>query len=75
MEDFGLFRGMGALDYSGTWEKEDCISEVNMEQYLNKDGIRYKMNRTKKEADETGFLLKLPGFEVNLPLIGKTYLG
>jgi len=33
------------------------------------------MNRTKKEADEVGRLMDLPGFEVNLPLIGKTHLG
>merc|ERR1712151_789129 len=32
-------------------------------------------NRTEKEADEVGTLLGIPGFEVNLPLIGKTYLG
>merc|ERR1740122_214992 len=46
-----------------------------MEQYLNKDGLRYKMNKTKKEADEVGRLMNLPGFTVNLPLIGETYLG
>lgn len=33
------------------------------------------MNRTPKEADEVGPLLNLPGFTVNLPLIGETYLG
>lgn len=33
------------------------------------------MNRTPEEADEVGPLWDLPGFEVNLPIIGKTYLG
>jgi hypothetical protein len=33
------------------------------------------MNRTEKEADEVGRLWNLPGFTVNLPLIGETYLG
>lgn len=33
------------------------------------------MNRTPKEADEVGPLLNLPGFTVNLPLIGETFLG
>jgi hypothetical protein len=33
------------------------------------------MNRTKKEADAVGPLLGLPGFTVNLPFIGETYLG
>lgn len=48
-----------------------------MEKRLNKDGLRYKMNRTAKEAEEVGPLGggSLPGFTVNLPLIGETYLG
>ena len=33
------------------------------------------MNRTPEECAEVGRLMDLPGFEVNLPLIGKTYLG
>jgi hypothetical protein len=33
------------------------------------------MNRTDKEADEVGRMYNLPGFTVNLPLIGETYLG
>lgn len=32
------------------------------------------MNRTAKEADEVG-RLNLPGFTVNLPIIGETYIG
>merc|ERR1712151_569198 len=50
-------------------------SEAGLEKYLNKEDLRYRMNRTEKEADEVGRLMDLPGFEVNLPLIGKTYLG
>jgi len=57
------------------WESNPAISEVGLETTLNKDDLRYRMNRTKKEADEVGRLMDLPGFEVNLPLIGKTYLG
>merc|ERR1712087_762438 len=32
-------------------------------------------NRTRKEAEAVGKLGNLPGIEVNLPLIGKTFLG
>lgn len=46
-----------------------------MEKRLNKDGLRYRMNRTEKEADAVGRMYNLPGFTVNLPLIGETYLG
>ena len=65
----------GALDYGAAWDDEPCISEVGMEKYLNKDGLRYKMNRTDKEADAVGRMYDLPGFTLNLPLIGETYLG
>lgn len=75
MEDFGIFGGSKSIDYNAIWNDEPCISEVGMEKRLNEDGIRYKMNKTQKEADEVGRLAGLPGFEVNLPLIGKTYLG
>lgn len=75
MEDFGLFKGKGALDYSSFWEGSEVISEVGIEKRLNQDGLRYRLNRTEKEADEVGRLMDLPGFEVNLPLIGKTYIG
>lgn len=74
MEDFGLFRGSKSIDYNGIWNDESCISEVGMEKNLNEAGLRYKMNRTAKEADEVG-RLDLPGVEVNLPLIGKTFIG
>jgi len=33
------------------------------------------MTRTDVEADQVGYMYDLPRFNVNLPLIGKTYLG
>jgi hypothetical protein len=72
--DFGLFSGT-KLGFEDSWLGEECISEVGLEKRLNKDGLRYKMNRTEKEADEVGRLYDLPGFTINLPLIGETYLG
>jgi hypothetical protein len=72
--DFGLFKGT-KYSFDDAWKDQECISEVGIEKRLNKDGLRYKMNRTEKEADEVGRLFNLPGFTVNLPLIGETYLG
>jgi hypothetical protein len=74
MEDFGLFKGSG-IGFDDLWEGNNVISEVGLENALNKEGLRYRLNRTKKEADEVGRLMDLPGFTVNLPLIGETYLG
>lgn len=74
MEDFGFFKGSG-IGFDDLWEGNPAISEVGLEKNLNKEGLRYRMNRTDKEADDVGRLLDLPGFEVTLPLIGKTYLG
>jgi len=74
MEDFGLLKGT-SFSFDSLWGDNESISEVGLEKNLNKEGLRYKMNRTEKEADEVGRLMDLPGFEVNLPLIGKTYLG
>ena len=67
-------KGSGA-GFDDLWEGQECISEVGLERRLNKDGLRYKMNRTPAEADAVGRLGDLPGFTVNLPLIGETYLG
>lgn len=72
--DFGLFKGSG-IGFDDLWEGNDVISEVGIEKRLNKDGLRYRLNRTEKEADAVGPLGDLPGFTVNLPLIGETYLG
>merc|ERR1711871_1831982 len=31
-----------------------CVSEESLEKFLNKDGLRYRLNRTEKEAEEIG---------------------
>ena len=72
--DFGLFSGT-KYGFDDLWGDAECISEVGLEKRLNKDGLRYKMNRTDKEAEAVGRMYDLPGFNVNLPLIGETYLG
>jgi hypothetical protein len=76
MEDFGFLKGT-VWSFDDTWvgSGSEVISEVGLENALNKDGLRYKMNKTKQEASECEPLFGLPGFEVNLPLIGNTYLG
>merc|ERR1719329_1285085 len=48
MEDFGLFGGTG-IGFDDLWGGEQCISEVGLENRLNQDGLRYKMNRTPEE--------------------------
>jgi hypothetical protein len=74
MEDFGFLKGTG-IGFGDLWDNNEVISEVAIERALNKDGLRYRLNRTEKEAAEVGNLLGLPGFTVNLPLVGETYLG
>jgi len=74
MEDFGIFKGSG-IGFDDLWDGNEVISEVGIEKRLNKDGLRYRLNRTEQEADEVGRMYDLPGFTVNLPLIGETYLG
>jgi hypothetical protein len=72
--DFGFMKGT-KFSFDDEWAGCEVISEAALEKRLNKDGLRYKMNRTDKEADEVGPLWNLPAFTVNLPLIGETYLG
>ena len=72
--DFGMFKGT-KLSFDDTWAGNEVISEAALEKRLNKDGLRYKMNRTDKEADAVGPLYDLPAFTVNLPLIGEIYSG
>lgn len=72
--DFGFFKGT-SFSFDDAWLGEECISEVGLENRLNQDGLRYKMNRTQKEADEVGRMYDLPGVTLNLPIIGETYLG
>ena len=74
LSDFGLFKGT-PLSFDDTWTGAECISEVGLENTLNKEGLRYKMNKTPEEASSCEPLFGLPGFTVNLPLIGETYLG
>lgn len=52
MEDFGLFRGSKSLDYSGTWEDTDCISEAKMAKLFSDQGLRYKMSKTEEEESQ-----------------------
>ena len=72
--DFGFLKGT-AYSFDDTWTGEACISEVGLEKNLNAAGLRFKMNKTPEEAAECEPLFGLPGFTVNLPLIGETYLG
>ena len=74
MTDFGFFKGT-KFSFDDEWAGVEVISETGLEKRLNQDGLRYKMNRTQKEADEVGPLLGLPSFTVNLPIIGETTLG
>jgi len=74
MEDFGILKNTG-VGFEDLWNGEEVISEVGLEKALNKEGLRYRLNRTKKEADEIGTMYDLPGMTINLPLIGETYIG
>ena len=72
--DFGFLKGTG-VGFGDIWDGNEVISEVGIENRLNEDGLRYRMNKTQKEADAVGRMYDLPGFTVNLPIIGETYLG
>ncbi len=72
--DFGLLKGSG-YGFDDLWEGSPCISEAGLEASLAKDGLRYRLNKTPAEAAQCEPLFGLPGFTVNLPLIGETYLG
>jgi len=74
LSDFGIFKGSG-IGFDDLWEGNEVISEVGLENRLNQDGLRYRLNKTKSEGEAVGPLLGLPGMTVNLPLIGETYLG
>merc|ERR1740136_329748 len=74
MEDFNLFKGTG-IGFEDLWDGNDVISEVGLEKSLNKEGLRYRLNKTKEEADAVGNMYDLPGMTVNLPIIGETYIG
>jgi hypothetical protein len=72
--DFGFFKGT-KYSFDDEWAGEEVICETALERRLNKDGLRFRMNRTAKEADEVGPLEGLPGITLNLPFIGETYIG
>jgi len=74
MEDFGLLKGTG-IGFDDLWEGNEVISEVGVEKSLNKEGLRYRLNRTVQEAEEIGTMYNLPGMTLNLPIIGETYIG
>lgn len=74
MEDFGLFKGTG-IGFEDLWDGNEVISEAGLEKALNKEGLRYRLNKTVQEADEVGRMYDLPGITVNLPIIGETYIG
>lgn len=74
MEDFGLLKGT-KLGFDDTWAGEQVISEVGLENRLNEDGLRYRLNRTQKEGAEVGNLMGLPGVTIDVPFLGKTYFG
>lgn len=40
------------IGFDDLWEGEAVISEAALEKRLNADGLRFKMNRTAKEAEE-----------------------
>ncbi len=63
------------IGFGDLWDGNEVISEVGIEKRLNQDGLRYRLNRTQKEAEAVGPMYDLPGFTVNLPIIGETYLG
>jgi hypothetical protein len=74
LKDFGFLKNT-KFSFDDEWAGEVVICETALERKLNEDGLRFRMNRTEKEADEVGPMYNLPGFTVNLPLIGETYLG
>ena len=69
-----MFKGTG-IGFEDLWDGNEVISEVGIGNSLNANGLRYKMNRTPEEAAEFEPLFGLPGFTVNLPVIGETYIG
>mmetsp|Transcript_359 Transcript_359/g.943 ORF Transcript_359/g.943 Transcript_359/m.943 type:complete len:214 (+) Transcript_359:32-673(+) len=65
MEDFGILKGT-AFDFGKEWEGEDCLSEAKLETYMNKNGLRYKMNKTDKERAGLK-LFDLPEIKFTIP--------
>eukprot|EP00633_Aureoumbra_lagunensis_P003394 CAMPEP_0197290924 /NCGR_PEP_ID=MMETSP0890-20130614/10317_1 /TAXON_ID=44058 ORGANISM="Aureoumbra lagunensis, Strain CCMP1510" /NCGR_SAMPLE_ID=MMETSP0890 /ASSEMBLY_ACC=CAM_ASM_000533 /LENGTH=210 /DNA_ID=CAMNT_0042763301 /DNA_START=67 /DNA_END=699 /DNA_ORIENTATION=- len=73
MEDFGILKGT-PFSFGNEWQGEDAISEVKLEKYLNKEGLRYKMNKTEKEraglklfdGPEIKFTIPILNVDVNI---------
>ena len=61
MEDFGILKESG-IGFEDLWDGNPVISEVVLEKELNKEGLRFRMNRTEKECEEVGSL----GSDINL---------
>ena len=55
MEDFGFLKNTG-IGFDDLWKDNPVISERALEKELNKEGIRFRMNRTEKECEEIGSL-------------------
>ena len=51
MEDFGFLKNTG-IGFDDLWKDNPIISERALEKELNKEGIRFRMNRTDKECEE-----------------------
>mmetsp|Transcript_17831 Transcript_17831/g.67688 ORF Transcript_17831/g.67688 Transcript_17831/m.67688 type:complete len:160 (-) Transcript_17831:130-609(-) len=66
-EDFGLF------GFEKEWKDSSAVlSEAELEKLLNKDGLRYRMNRTEKESEglaDIGPTLKLGPLELKPPKV------
>ena len=57
MEDFGIMKNTG-IGFEDLWGNNPVISERALEKELNKEGLRYRMNRTEKECEEVGSLVQ-----------------
>ena len=55
MEDFGILKNTG-IGFEDLWGNNQVISERALEKELNKEDLRYRMNRTEKECEEIGSL-------------------
>ena len=60
MEDFGLLKNTN-LDYNKVWNSSPFISEIKLERSLNKQGLRYRMNKTENESKNLKF-----GFDIGI---------
>ena len=55
MEDFGIMKNTG-IGFEDLWGNNPVISERALGKELNKEELRYRMNRTEKECEEVGSL-------------------